>query len=220
MLQVGTDFDLKELIFRNYGQIIGPYSDLVLRHEWGPGQEFTVSVAWIDPANVIAASYEVTIPDSGKVGNHKPQLTSPLRPGVWMVKLMYKWEVTIEMKFLVVPLSFINHTPISQNDAFYSHKGPEAFYSSRDFSELSDYLQVNSTVMHIEAAHERSKYTGHLLDNWIDDLVGLFWSTEGVCAVDNSICDLGECRSNLWSSRSPDPKSEIHGVDQETGFLN
>jgi hypothetical protein len=31
--------------------------------------------------------------------------------------------------------------------------------------------------------------------------------------------DLDICEKTLWSSKSEDPKSEIHGVDLKTGYL-
>ena len=103
--QVGSEFDPKELIFRNYGRLLGPYDDITLRHVWGAGKEFTVSMAWIDPANIIAASYDVKIPGSSYVGSHKPVLNRPLRPGVWTVKLMFNMAVVAETQFLVTPLT-------------------------------------------------------------------------------------------------------------------
>ena len=73
---------------------MGPYDDISLRHEWGPGSgsEFTLSVAWVDPTNVVAASYDVTIPNNHFVGNQRPLLNSSFETyfidGVWEIFLI------------------------------------------------------------------------------------------------------------------------------------
>ena len=104
--QVGSGFDPKELIFRNFGKLLGPYDDICLRHVWHHGDECTVSMAWIDPTNVIAASYDIQIPANNHVGQHKPQLSKPIRPGVWSLKIMTNLKVFAETRFLVTPLTF------------------------------------------------------------------------------------------------------------------
>ncbi|XP_021352699.1 xylosyltransferase 1-like [Mizuhopecten yessoensis] len=221
-LEVGTDFDLKELIFRNYAQLLGPYSDLVLRHVWGQGMEFTVSVAWIDPANVIAASYEVTVPKSSieYIGNHKPQLSVPLRPGVWTVKLMHHWTVLAETKFLVIPLIMMNGQPINPVESELSHGGPQEFYASKDFSEFRNVLKINASDAFINDALFNSKKTGAALESWIDLLTQKFWSIQSTCSVNAEHCpQIDLCDTTSWSSRSPDPKSEIRGIDERTGLL-
>ncbi|XP_060066628.1 xylosyltransferase 1-like [Ylistrum balloti] len=221
-LEVGTDFDLKELIFRNYAQLLGPYSDLVLRHVWGQGSEFTVSVAWIDPANVVAASYEVTVPKSSVeyIGNHKPQLSVPLRPGVWTVKLMHRWNVVAETKFLVIPLTMMNGQPINMVEAELSHGGPKEFYASKDFSEFKNVLKINTSNIFLNEAISNSKKTGAALESWIDSLTEDFWSIQSTCSVNAEHCpQIDLCDTTSWSSRSPDPKSEIRGIDKRTGQL-
>lgn len=76
-----------------------------MRHVWDLGKEFTVSMAWVDPANIIAASYDIKIPGSVFTGSHKPALNRPLRPGVWTVKLMYNMALVAETQFLIIPLT-------------------------------------------------------------------------------------------------------------------
>ncbi|XP_069125008.1 xylosyltransferase 1-like [Argopecten irradians] len=222
-LEVGTDFDLKELIFRNYAQLLGPYSDLALRHVWGQGSEVTVSIAWIDSANVVAASYEVTVPSTSVeyIGNHKPQLSVPLRPGVWTVKLMHRWTVLAETKFLVVPLTMMNGQPINPVEAELSHGGPKEFYASKDFSEFRNVLKINASDAFLNEAILNSKKTGAALESWIDHLTEKFWSIQSSCSVnaDDHCPQLDLCDTTSWSSRSPDPKSEIRAIDENTGLL-
>ena len=99
---------MKEQIFRNYGGLLGPHDDITLRHQWGSsGKEITVSVAWVDPANIIAASYDIKIPMNVHIGSQKPNLNKPFRPGVWAVKMMYNMVLVAEVQFLITPLTFM-----------------------------------------------------------------------------------------------------------------
>lgn len=51
-------------MFRNFGKILGPFSDVGLIHKWGTGEQFSATFVWIDPTNTVAGSYEVKI-DAG-----------------------------------------------------------------------------------------------------------------------------------------------------------
>lgn len=223
-MQVGTDFDPKELIFRNYGRLVGPYSNLALRHVWGPGPiAFVISVSWIDPANVIAASYDVNVPKATFIGSHKPQLKTPLRPGVWQVKLMYKYEVVAETSFLVVPLTIYRGRLISSSEAFLSHNGPDGLYAGKDFAEFKDVLQVNSSEEALKVAKSNGRKFGKALDDWVDKLTTEFWGYQTLCAMEDitKICpEVDLCKDTTWSSRSPDPKSEIRGLNKTSGLLS
>ncbi|XP_041362874.1 xylosyltransferase 2-like [Gigantopelta aegis] len=215
-LQVGTDFDPKELIFRNYAQLIGPYDEIALRHVWGLGPEFVVSMAWIDPINVVAASYDVKIPaGSIHVGQHKPNFNRPLRPGIWTVKLMFNFDVVAETSFLVTPLSFFHSRSISTSEIYRTHAGPFGMYATKDFSEFRDVLQVKQNAELEKQAMINMKKVGKDLENWIDSLVPYFWQVQRSCSVEDmtNMCDeLQQCRKTSWSSRSPDPKSELSAI--------
>ncbi|XP_067673821.1 xylosyltransferase oxt-like [Haliotis asinina] len=214
-LEVGTDFDPKELLFRNYGKLIGPYDDVVLRHVWGAGIEFVISVAWIDPVNVIAASYDVKVLSSGHTGSHKPQLNQPLRPGIWQVKLMYNLQILAETSFLVIPLTVYDGHPISATEIYRAHSGPQGFYASKDFSEFRDVLNVPKQADLETQAAVNAKKVGKDLENWVDSLVPLFWQVQRSCTIEdlsNTCLVLEQCKKTSWSSRSPDPKSDLSSV--------
>lgn len=58
--QVSTDYDQKEEIFRNHLLVIGPYSQPGLAVTTNPGDKIVTSVVWIDPADIVAGSFEVS----------------------------------------------------------------------------------------------------------------------------------------------------------------
>ena len=213
---------MKENIFRNFGQLIGPYSDINLQHKWSGGEEFIISVAWIDPAEIVAASYDIEIPYTNHIGSHKPELKLPLRPGVWKVKLMYKWEVVAETSFLVVPLTTFQHSPVSLQYVISVHNGPNGLYIDKDFKDFYNVLKVNQTLQILNEAKVNGRKTGVSLEKWVDSLTASFWEIKKTCisAQSSKGCpDLEVCEKTLWSSRSEDPKSEIHRVDPKTGTL-
>ena len=61
---MGTLYDQKEQLFRNYGQILGPFSEPILLHKWGEGEAFAATFVWVDPINTVAGSFEVKV-DAG-----------------------------------------------------------------------------------------------------------------------------------------------------------
>ena len=59
LIQVGTNFDPKEEIFRNYAGLLGPYSDVTLMHSWGAqGSQFTFTAVFVDPSNNVAGNIQ------------------------------------------------------------------------------------------------------------------------------------------------------------------
>lgn len=112
MFQVGTDWDAKERLFRNFGGLLGPMDEPVGMQKWGKGPNVTVTVIWVDPVNIIAATYDILIESTAEFTHYKPPLNLPLRPGVWTVKILHHWVPVAETKFLVAPLTFSNRQPI------------------------------------------------------------------------------------------------------------
>lgn len=80
--------------------------------KWGKGPNVTVTVIWVDPVNIIAATYDILIESTAEFTHYKPPLNLPLRPGVWTVKILHHWVPVAETKFLVAPLTFSNRQPI------------------------------------------------------------------------------------------------------------
>uniref|UniRef100_A0A2C9MAE7 protein xylosyltransferase n=1 Tax=Biomphalaria glabrata TaxID=6526 RepID=A0A2C9MAE7_BIOGL len=213
-LEVGTDFDVKELIFRNDGNLIGPFDEITLRHAWLPGTEFSVSIAWVDPTNEIAASYDVHIPSVYHVGNQKPFLNKPLRPGMWKSCVMIDLKLVACTQFLVTPLTFYNNRPISSSEARRAHQGPNGLYTSTDFSEFKPNLNLNDDPKLISEANINSRKTGPELAQWVDMLAKFFWVVQNTCVTEFvSACPmLVPCQNVSWSSRSPDLKSDTRYI--------
>lgn len=117
--QIGTEWDPKERVFRNFGGVIGPLDEPLAVQKWARGPNLTATIVWIDPAQVVAASYDITVDADAEYTQYKPPLQRPLRPGVWMVRVLKQWEHVAQVRFLVMPLSFKDKEPLRNGKAFF-----------------------------------------------------------------------------------------------------
>lgn len=224
--QVGSSFDPKEELFRNFGNLLGPNCDIKLKFAWGPGAEGSLTIVYVDPSEVIAGSFEYTLDESESetIQLHSPDFFKPLRPGIWKVQLLYLWETVAETEFLILPLTTLEGVEI-QSHQLTIHDGPaDNKYSDKAQATLKDSagpLDDPSPVKMQQAAVNARK-TGPALAQWVDELVGSFWKVSESCMVsqDSQLCQhLRPCEQTKWSSMFPDPKSEIGSVDPSTGRL-
>ncbi|KAI4887242.1 hypothetical protein NFI96_027503 [Prochilodus magdalenae] len=209
--EIGTDWDAKERIFRNFGNLMGPMDEPVGMQKWGKGPNVTVTVVWIDPTNVIAATYDILIDASAEFTHYRPPLNLPLRPGTWTVRVLHHWSPVAETRFLITPLTHHKHLPIRQEDALKMHNGPaKNSYMEQSFHGLNPILNIPVHLGEVEAAEHNAGLTGAKLERWVDGLVGEVWSAVDVCSTAPSGCPVMQtCRETAWSSLSPDPKSQL-----------
>ncbi|XP_042658612.1 xylosyltransferase 2 [Tyto alba] len=213
-LEVGTEWDPKERLFRNFGGLMGPFDEPVAMQKWSRGPNLTATVVWIDPTYVIAASYDITVDAEAEFTQYKPPLNRPLRPGVWTIRLLQFWEPLGENQFLVVPQTFNRKQPLRKDDSNWLHGGPPRNeYMEQSFQGLGGILNLPRSEEAEEAAVRKAQLTGKELEDWADGAIGAFWSVADVCIGSPSACtSLETCRETSWSSLSPDPKSELGPV--------
>lgn len=217
---MGTSWDEKERIFRNYGRLMGPYDDPVLVHYWKKGKTMKVKLMWIDPVAIVTGVYEMQVGDDWIVSFHKPTYAKPLRPGMWSIKMIYREEggkdlVIGQTNFLVLPLAYSNGVPVNVTQAVAFNNGPPSGRYTSQYSIEFD-REAKDIDNLAEIASQNSKKTGAELNDWIDTLLKEHWSVEDACVVGSElpVCQgLAQCEATLWSSRSPDPKSEIGKVN-------
>lgn len=221
---MGTDFDLKELVFRNYQKWLGPDSEVRLRYVWRYGDAFSVTIAWIDPAGIIAAYQDVTIGTESFVDFHNPKLNTPLRPGVWMVKILYKLTICAEVQFLVLPYSMQNGAILTAEQSHSLHNGPALLYSHTDYRDLTNMLGIKNQSELLETAVINGRKSGAELEQWIDLLTMEFWSAQDMCTTKPlpvGCPPMDSCKFTKWSSLSPDPKTEFSAktLQYSKGYL-
>lgn len=213
-VEVGTDFDPKEEIFRNYLSVFGPHADIVASFHVvpDPEAESTLAMQLVDPlANVVYTS-SFTASKGASIVTHAPRLEKPLRPGTWMVKTRevgadkdpnINW--TIQSKFLVLPLSHHRGRLINEKEASLFNQGPFTSPNEAEEPKQPDPVARNSPPL------------GRDLDEWIDQLLASFWNQASSClavplpeAGQSSLCRvLPPCSETYWSTLYPDPKSSF-----------
>lgn len=189
-------------------------------HKWTQGQSnFSVTFVWIDPASIVAGSYEVKV-DAGEADSswlilhHKPAFRRPLRPGAWRLLLMYNWEIVAETQFLVIPLIYYNGKLVGTGQAKFLHEGPAPKYVDHNFTAIENFLGLKQKqASHLRLAATNARRFGKDLHQWTENLVSEFWTIQEICLLgkENLQCPSVQiaCSSTPWSSHSPDVKSEI-----------
>ncbi|XP_069970502.1 xylosyltransferase oxt [Penaeus vannamei] len=235
-IEVGTDFDVKEQVFRNFGIPFGPNSDVTIVTRWGAGinadgmpeegiEQPTLVLS--DPTASVAAGEEITVDTGEQVVAHTFELRKPLLPGSWMVWVLVDNVIVASHTFLVLPMQFVQGRQISVKEAKTLHKGPSEPYTEEDVSHYSVLLNLgypgNSSALEVSATH--ALLYGPQLSKWIDELVTRFYTVQDTCYIQSDHvpecvrAELDPCSKTNWSSFSPDPKSELGSVDPKTGRL-
>ena len=153
---------------------------------------------------------------------HKPTFTKPLRPGKWIVKIVYNDDVVLgRTQFLVIPQNYFDGKSASLEDVISTNNGPPAGLYAPDYVIEFD-RGANDTKTLVEVFTKHSKSTGSALEEWIDSHVVKHWNFKGMCRVANGQTSMNKCTSKLpsclettWSSFSPDPKTEIGDINSE-----
>ena len=78
-LQVGSEWDGKESIFRNHGGILGVYDDPQIAIRTVTGRVAHTDIVWEDPVGMMASTHRMKLDAGSTVAHHKPTLSKPLR---------------------------------------------------------------------------------------------------------------------------------------------
>ena len=221
-LQVGTDFDPKERVFRNFARLIGPSDNPCVFLQWTPGEQYFITLTWIDPVDHIAGSFDTTVDKDREETHHSPPFVHPLRPGRWTVKMLYQWMVVAEVHFLVVPLALYDHKPLEAHQSVSFNTGPaNNNYVNKDFSSMKSLFQLSDSTQLVKEANKKAQVEGDKLHAWVDDWMEQFWSVLGFCVTSptksstetrTGCLGFKLCEKQPWSTYYPDPKSELGPV--------
>ena len=205
--QVGSDWDGKESIFRNYGGILGAWDDPVIAIRLNPGKAGELSIVWDDPTGARVKTQNVKVESGWFVTFHKLKFDRPIRPGVWNTRLeLLDGTAVMETQFLVVPLTHERMKPLENPPSVNAARTTSSVQSP--VSESQEFSQWKENVLK----------TGESLEEWLDKLVADSWNMEGLCRTDADKDNCGfirDCSTTDWSTYSPDPKSELGEVKQD-----
>ncbi|EDW78740.1 oxt [Drosophila willistoni] len=224
--EVSTDFDQKEQIARNFAKLMGPNSDLVLSYTYqgssdsnSASHSYNLTLLWLDPLGRLQDFNELHVEDSTTdVINHsKTLLKQPLTPGIWTAKLIGRNSIYAQLKFLIAPLAYGNGQPLQSVDNAQKRNGGLGLSLPEDFElpvEWQQHLHNENEQFSLrQEAESHGKLLGVDLHNWIDGLVGKFFQLRESCLEEaQTDLPLPLCSETLWSSRAPDPKSDVEAL--------
>jgi hypothetical protein len=227
-LAVGTDFDPKELLFRNFFSAFGPLSKPVLRYDFVESVASNINVSakivWKDPVGRIARIDRIEVLNNSDIRDSVELKTgSTLFPGIWTVLFVIETEKNVAAKipFLVTPLLPINDE-LSNED--YLKSLHRVTTSSQNVVYVEKDRNVDQNDLLVRQAELNAEKVGTELRNWISELAASFYSVESVCRhsenkfennkFENMIDDpklamMPKCVDSEWSTFYPDAKSEI-----------
>lgn len=206
-LQVGSEWDGKESIFRNYGGILGVHDTPVAAVRLVVGKLGHIAYIWENPIGMTVERHNTKLEPSSVINTKKLNIERPLMPGVWKVRLEINSKVYITHEFLVTPLFYDGTVPLWDPVSVNARK---MNHSNTELSMSDGYREWSHNVVK----------TGSDLLNWIDQLVSRFWAVQAVCTLGVSSCkNLPSCEDSRWSTSYPDPKSELGPVQPNGRIL-
>lgn len=187
-LSVGTNFDPKELLFRNYLRVIGQKSAPSLRYQVGPGPTpVSLRFGWFDPLGQLQAVHELAINTTETVENIAPDLRRPLLPGCWTLVATSQSKLIHSHSFLVLP-------------------GPE-WIEPVKYSPVDDVIMLSLFVpKDSRLAMEEGLMALRSGDQvgWLTRHVPRFYQISSSCAVEASLVSgpggIKDCSDTDWSS--------------------
>lgn len=218
-IDVSTDYDPKEQMYRNFAKIIGPTSEPVLVFKLSKTKivnqtNYNVTILWINPIGQLVDAAESNIDDSSTenvIHYAKLDYKHSMTPGEWTVKIIYKNNIIGEYKFLVTPLEFITKERITEEKSKEINLGTinQAIHDSPWQKYLLTQSETNNLL---KSSILNSQLMDEDLQNWIDNLVRKYYKVKDTCYVQSEKVSTNlykNCRHTNWSSFSPDPKSDI-----------
>ncbi|CAG9088162.1 unnamed protein product [Plutella xylostella] len=227
--RVSSEYDQKETTFRNFANILGPFSEPVLLYELSPNiEKRNLTLVWVDPAGVVADVTDIQIEESNLTNFIKPNLNVPILPGVWRVSLRDKAHI-VQTYFLISPLEYFSGKEVSPQEASIIHSGSHASYKNHSNQKVAGDVRKEDVLLLKDISQSNSKRVQHDLLKWIDSLNALFYNVLGTCVdiYSNKLENIRtcgshsfkDCKLSSWSSLSPDPKGHVGKLNNLTGRL-
>lgn len=187
-VSVGTDYDPKERVFRNFLRNYGSRSEMSLRVEFEPGQEKErIEFGWFNPLGLLTAVTHAKTNESHGLENVIPNLDKPLLPGVWTVVGVNRARLISSNQFLILPGAELNQaTP--DMDPIQSH--------------LSQYYKMDPEKT-ISVKNDLNTLNLESMDAWMQKYSAGFYKVEHVCSLQSG-AGFEPCGETSWSSRKQD----------------
>lgn len=232
IFKVSSEYDQKEMTFRNLANILGPLSEPVLLCQFSSqvdkkNENFTV--IWLDPTGAIGDVNGIHVDENNLTNFVRPNLKAPLLPGVWKVGLFEQNRLIVATKFLISPLEYFSGKELSHQEANIFHSGSQNSYKNYSNFKPKNFLpDQDESILLQKISQSNIQRINEDLKEWIDGLSSDFYNVLGSCVVskddmkDKLTCGhhtFENCAATKWSSLSPDPKGSIGKLNKVTGRL-
>ena len=221
---VGSGYDPKELIFRNFLYAMNEDSAPMLMASLSQAQEeddkdFIMKIVMVDPSGDIAYVTEKSV-INGTLNKeaYKLELKTPLMAGIWTTMVINQKtnKLILKIPFLIFPTKVdSNHKTVFQSLASQDER--------KFFSKIFQDSQSEDDLKYKNLNQDRHNLA------WPKLLAREFYSLKNsICRssirakpdnLDNLSTDIAPCEETLWSSLSADPKSTITRFDKELSVL-
>ena len=219
-IAVGTDFDPKEILFRNFFSAIGPNSKPILTYDFVESlidRNVSVKIIWTDPIGQVAHVHNIEALNNSDVHDAvELKLQHPLFPGIWSVTFLIQEEfknIAAKIPFLVTPLLPVNDELRNEEYLKSLHRRKRAQKPSPDSNVVGVEFDADQDL--IRQSDLNAEKSGPELKLWISELASSFYNVEAVCRresdadidADLKLALLPKCDESEWSITFPDVKS-------------
>ncbi len=205
-MQVGSKWDGKESIFRNYGGIIGIHDQPAIAIRMKIGRICHLDVMWTNPLGIVEQKSELKLDAGSIVSTQKLNNDGPIMPGKWTVRIATTGGLFVEKHFIVFPVMFNNTGEALSDPALLNAKRMTLLKSGMDAEKYMDW-RVNVIKK------------GADLEEWLDKLVNEQWSLKSTCGLSTTLPQgcrtIPSCETTSWSSLYPDTKSELGPINSQ-----
>ena len=195
-MAVGSEFDPKERIFRNYLNLLNQHSELTLAVAVSDGQTEMLKIGWFAPNLDLVAINQIQLNETSGIDSVVPTLETPLQAGIWTVVGVSKGHMVAKELFLVNPCHDVDND-ITNNHEVLTNAELEQFVEEEKKS-LVDVKKKPS---------DKKRYFYEFVDSCSEEGKEMIFSK------------IAKCSESVWSSHFSDPKSQISGIDPQTGEL-
>lgn len=192
---VGSDFDPKEVMFRNTGGLFGPNTKLGVLIEAADGPKIQLVFVLYDSQGHPVSAKKETLERSPCQVIVWPKLPPTLSAGVWTLFVFYFQDVVMKLHFLVLPSDADEPSQRRTNTTYPSGLQPLVpFFEKETDPQIKKLIQSND-------------FEQQLLH---------FYPIQHTCSAEQ-VDGFDPCRDTKWSSLAPDPKSSFSIADAKPG---
>jgi len=194
-LAVGTEFDPKELLFRNFLNNFGQESNLSARLEFGDGRADVYELAWFNPLGLLVATNRIKVNETNRVENLVPGLSKPLQPGSWSVVCVHQNKLLHSHRFLILPAVQPSPPAPDENQDGNVNSDQRARLSRHGDLSAPERERVRAGLDDLQAGRR---------GDWLTEHLGEFYAVVAACSLDLSQQEpllAPPCEQQSWSSR-------------------